>query len=263
MVGAQDIGDALMKAGPDPVAMAGIAHRWIHLQLGADGGIEAGIEREVVRRDFDARHILVVAQEVDLLARRDMQHMDDGTLGTGNAHEALGALERSDLVAPDRVGAWVALHADVLALLEAIFVLGMEGRATAGLGKDRRHARVVLDEQGAGRGSHEDLDAGSSRQPLQLGNVLGILVGAADPEGEIAMHPVMAARHLVGERLGRGRQRIGVGHFEDGRDAPQNRRAGASLKIFLVDQAWLAKMHLTVDDTGQDVEARAVDDLPG
>src|SRR3954463_4781559 len=64
---------------------------------------------------------------------------------------------------------------------------------------------------------------------------------AADPEGEVAMHAVMPAPHLVGERLGRRGLRIGVGHLEHGRDAAHDGRAGARFEILLVVEAGLAK----------------------
>ena len=76
------------------------------------------------------------------------------------------------------------------------------------------------------------------------GTSLGILVRAADPEGEVAMHAVMAAPHLVGERLGRRGLRVGVGHLEHGRDAAHDGGAGAGFEIFLVVEAGLAEMHL-------------------
>ena len=67
--------------------------------------------------------------------------------------------------------------------------------------KDRAQALIVGDEKIAGRGAHEDLDAGGARQALELGDVVDIGVGAADEEGEVAMHAAVRAGELVGERL--------------------------------------------------------------
>ena len=92
--------------------------------------------------------------------------------------------------------------------------------------------------------------------------MFGVLVGAAHPEGEIAVHAMQPARNLVGEGLGCGGERIGVGHFEHRRHPAQHSRARASLQILLVGQARLAKMHLGVDDARQDMQPRAVDALP-
>ena len=82
------------------------------------------------------------------------------------------------------------------------------------------------------------------RQALQLRHVLGVLVRAADPEGEVAMHAVVAAPHLVGKRLGRRGLRVGVGHLEHRRDAAHDGGAGARFEILLVVEAGLAEMHL-------------------
>ena len=77
------------------------------------------------------------------------------------------------------------------------------------------------------------------------------------------MHAMVAALHLVGERLGGDRERIGVRHLEHRGDAAHHGAARAGLEIFLVGQAGLAEMHLGVDHAGQDVQALAVDDLGG
>ena len=74
------------------------------------------------------------------------------------------------------------------------------------------------------------------------------------------MHAVVAAPHLVGERLGVVVCGFGVGHLEDGRDAAHDGGARAGFEIFLVVEPRLAEMHLRVDDAGQDVQAPAIDD---
>ena len=111
----------------------------------------------------------------------------------GEADEALGRAQRGDLVAPDRMRRRVAGDAQRLALVEPRLVLAVEGGAAAGLLQDRQHARVVGDQQAAGRGAHEHLDARRAGQPLELGNVGDIVVRAADPEGEVAMHAALGA----------------------------------------------------------------------
>ena len=84
-------------------------------------------------------------------------------------------------------------------LAQPELVLGMEGGAAARVLQDREDAVVVLDQKVAGRGAHEHLDAGSTRQPFELAGIGGVVARAADPEGEVAMHAVRAARHLVGK----------------------------------------------------------------
>ena len=109
-----------------------------------------------------------------------------------------------------------------LALVQAILVLAVERRAATGALEDLPHALVVGDEQRAGGRAHEDLDARGARQAFEFGNVGGVLVRAADPKGEIAVHAMRSALHLVGEGLRRCRQRMGVGHFEHGRHAAEH-----------------------------------------
>ena len=77
------------------------------------------------------------------------------------------------------------------------------------------------------------------------------------------MHAVTAALHLVGEGLLGDGQRIGVRHFEHGRDAAHHGAARSGFKIFLMRLARLAEMHLRIHHAGQDVQALAVDRLGG
>ena len=93
------------------------------------------------------------------------------------------------------------------------------------------------------------------------GDVVDILARAAHVEREVAEHAVARARDLVGQRLGRGGQRLGVGHLEHRRDAAQHGGAAAGRQVLLVLEARLAEMHLAVDHAGQDVQAPAVDGL--
>ncbi len=139
----------------------------------------------------------------------------------------------------------------------------MESSASARIAQDRGDPFIVLDQQVAGGRAHEHLDACRPRQPFEFADIAGIVARAADPEGEVAMHAAGGAPHLVGERCLAGSERIGVGHFEDGGDTAEHRRARTGLQIFLVLQAGLAEMHLAVDDTGQDVQAAAIDRLTG
>ena len=143
----------------------------------------------------------------------------------GDAHQALRRKKRRFFVAPDRVRGRIAGNAQLLAGLEPFLVLGMKGGAPPRLGKDRGNALVVGDEQRACRRAHKDLDAGSARQAFEFRNVRHIVVRCADPEGEIAMHPMRRALHLIGETRRLGRGRIGIRHVENGGEAAQYRGA--------------------------------------
>src|ERR1700712_3586968 len=64
MIGAQHVDDPLINAAPDAVAMAGVAHRRIHLRRSAEPLIAFRRGHgEMVRRRLARRHVLVVAQE--------------------------------------------------------------------------------------------------------------------------------------------------------------------------------------------------------
>ena len=216
-----------------------------------------------MRRRLDRRDVLVVLEKLHLLRGRDVQDMHALAGLARQPDEPLRAAECGNFIAPDRMRARIALDAQVLALVEPVLVLGMERGAPPDHGENVAHALVVLDQERAGGGAHEHLDPGASGQALERGKLAGVLARAADEEGEIAMHAVMRARDLVGQRLRAGGGRTGVGHFEHRGDAAHDRAARAGFEILLVGQAGLAEMHLGVDHARQHMQAPAVDHLTG
>lgn len=151
VIGAEHIDDALLDAAPDAVAVAGVAHRRIHLGAGAEPLIGLGArKREMMRRRLAGGDILVVAQVFDFLLGRDVQHMDAPAGLARQRHKALRRDQGRVLVAPHRMRARIALDAQMLALVEAVFVLGMKRGAAADHLEDAPQAVVILHQQRAG-----------------------------------------------------------------------------------------------------------------
>ena len=213
-------------------------------------------EREMRGRRLRGGNILVLGEEYGFFLGRDMQHMDALAGLARERDQALRAHQRGGRVAPHRVRARVALDAQVHALAQAVFVLGMERRAAA----DRlEHARTPSSSSISSEPVEEPMNtltAAGARQPLEFAEVVGVLARGADIEGKVAMHAVVRALDLVGERRGGGGGRIGVGHLEHRGDAAEHRAARAGFQIFLVGQAGLAKMHVAVDHARQHMQAR-------
>ena len=63
-----------------------------------------------------------------------------------DAHQALGAAQGGDLVAPNRMRGRVALDAFAEPLAQPEFVLGMESRTAARIPQDRGNAFIILDQ---------------------------------------------------------------------------------------------------------------------
>ena len=215
-----------------------------------------------MRRRLAARDILGAGQERHLLARGDMQDMHLRARLAGKANEPLGRAQSRDLVAPDRMRGRIARDPQGLALIQARLVLAVERRAAAGLLENRQHALIVSDQETPGRGAHEHLDPRRAGQPFKFGDSGDIVVRAADPEGEVAMHATFRAGEFVGERVSAGGQRIGVGHFKHRGHPAENCRARAGLQVLFMNEPRLAKMHLGVDDARKNMEAPAIDALP-
>ena len=192
-----------------------------------------------------------------------MQHMDARPVRLRQRDQPARRGERGEFVAPDRMRRRIARNPLPLACVQPRLVLAVEGGAPPNVFQNLAHACVVGDQQRSRRRAHEHFYARRARQPLQFGGVFRVLMRAADPKGKIAMHPRRRPRNLVGKRLGRGGERVGVGHFEHGGDAAEHGGRRAGLQVFLVNGAGLAEMHLAVDHAGQDVQPPAIHDFAG
>ena len=215
----------------------------------------------MMRRRLAARDILGARQKLHFFARRDMQHMHLRARLARKADEPFGRAQSRDLVAPDRMRGRIARDPHGLALIQARLVFAMEGRAAPRLSQDRKNALVIRDQQAPGRGAHEHLDPRRALEPFEFGDVGDIVMRAADPEGEVAMHAALRPRQLVGERFRAHGQRVGVGHFEHRGHASEHGRARAGLQILFMNETRLAKMHLGVDDARKNMQAAAIDAL--
>ena len=93
-----------------------------------------------------------------------------------------------------------------------------------------RNALVVLDQERARRRAHEHLDAAGAGKPFQVREFMGVLARSAHIKREIAVHAVMSALDLVGQRRRAGGRRLGVGHLEHRGDAAQHGAARTGLR---------------------------------
>ena len=90
----------------------------------------------------------MVAQKLDLLAGRDVQHMNPLAGLTCGLHQALRRDHRGGLVAPHRMRARIVLDAKALALVQPRLVLGMKRRAAPYDTQHIAQALLVLQQQG-------------------------------------------------------------------------------------------------------------------
>ncbi len=205
----------------------------------------------------------MVAQVLDFLLGGDVQHVNAFSSLARQVDQPLRRHQRRGLVAPHRVRARVALDAMPLAVVEAILVLGVKGGAAADHLEDAAQALVVLDQQRAGGGADEHLDAGGAGEPLEFRELVDIFPRGADKKGEVAIHPPAAACDLARQGFSAHRRGLGVRHLEDRRHAAEHGRQAARLQIFLVLEPGLAEMHLRVDHARQHVQASGIDGLGG
>src|SRR5713226_8724885 len=127
VIGAEHVDDALLDAAPDAVAMIGRSHRRIHLRAGAEPLVTfRGNQGEVMRRRFAGGDILVHAQKLDFLLGRDMQHVNAFSGFMGELDQTLRRHQRRGLVAPHGVRTRIALDAQIFAVVEPVFVLGVK-----------------------------------------------------------------------------------------------------------------------------------------
>ena len=144
-------------------------------------------------------------------------------------------------------------------LAQAQLVLGVHGNAAAAGAQYLAQHLVLMHQQRAGRGAHEDLDPAAAGQPFQFAEPLGVFRRCPDEEGVVAPGTPLGACELLVQGCLVDGGGAGVRHLEDRGDPAHDRGAGPALQVFLVLKAGLAEMDLGVDDPGQ-VERANIDD---
>jgi hypothetical protein len=118
VVGTEDIHDCVSNAVPDSGTMYRIAHRRIHLGARTEPLVTPWrLQSKMMWGRLDRGNVFMTGEKLDLPSGRYVQDMDARTSFVGNRDKTLSGFERGNVIAPDRVRAWVALHAQVLALV--------------------------------------------------------------------------------------------------------------------------------------------------
>ena len=177
-------------------AMALVAHRRVHLRVGAEPLVAVGRhQRQMMRRHLDARPVLVVGEERHLLGGRDVQHVHAlacaSRRGRTSRCVAISAASASRHSGCDDGSP--ARRRPMRSFRRASSSAWKAARRRD-LRDDAVERGLVVDQQIAGRGAHEHLDAGRALEPLERGDVVDVLARAADVEGEVAEHAVARAR---------------------------------------------------------------------
>ena len=161
-------------------------------------------------------------------------------------------------------------HGHVLAVArpEALLV-GEDGRRVLAVrrhgqrrvGEDALQRGGVVHQHVAGGGAHEYLDparvvAGDSPDVFQ------VAVGRPEVERVVAEGTASCAAQLVFKRPPVGGGRRGIGHLHYAGHTAAYRRPRFGGQRALVREAGLAKMHLVVDQAGEQVASVQIDDLP-
>jgi hypothetical protein len=240
--------------------MMGVAQRRVHLGAGSEALVDVRRGKgEMLRRHLDRGDVVVVAEESQFVGGRDMQHVDAAAGFAGEPQQALGGEPRGLRIAPHRVAGGIARDPQACARVQPVLVFGVERCAAADIAQYLPDRGIVLDQQIAGRRSHEGLDPAAAGQALQFAEVGDIGPARPDIEGEVAGHPAFCMRDLVRDRLRRHRGGPGIGHLEHRRDAAGKSRPAAGFEILLVLRTRFAEVHVSVDHAGQHVEPGAVD----
>ncbi len=265
MVGADHVdrspADSLFPQG---VLVGPVPDRGIHLGSGAKFHVALGRRQsQVVGCGLGGGDVLGGGQQRELVRRRDVEDVDRPAGCPGETQNASGGQEGCSRIPHLRVhlDAGAVAH-QRLQLFQAILILRVDGAAAGSRGQDAGKRRIVRHQQGPGRASHEDLDAGAPGQALEFGEVVDIVVARPDEEGVIGPGASPGAAQLVVERLRAGRGRRCVRHFEHRAHAAQHGGPGARFEILLVLVPRFPEMDLAVDHARQHGEAGDVELLP-
>ena len=110
----------------------------------------------------------------------------------------------------------------MLARDQPVFVFGMDRDAARARFQRGQNVFWLVQQQRAGGGAQERLDAADAGQLFQFGQGADIGGRGAGIKGVVAMHAALGAGQLVLDGGAGGGGRRGVGHFEHAGDAAQD-----------------------------------------
>ena len=203
--------------------MAPVTHRRVHLGAAAVALVAVRrFQEQVVRRHLGGAQIAQVPlpQQVHLFGGAQVQHVHLATGLLGKVQQTLGGAQRAE----DIADIWMLGNTGVgiqvgVALPEARLVLSVHGYAPAARAQHPLQGGVVRDQQVSGGRAHEHLDAGTTRQLLPLGELLGVFCGGAQEECVVGMGAALGQIQLLLQEVGIGGGGPGVGHLQEGGDA--------------------------------------------
>ena len=185
MIRSEHVDETRSQRQPQLALVVGAAHGRVHLGSGAETAVGFRCrEGEMVRRHLARSQILVGGEQRQLIGGRNMQGREcacrPDARDRGGARSPAWPSRRRAI----RDGFRVARHPLIRPGTKPRFILGMKGRAAGDRGQDAGHAGILLDQQTTRRGSHEDLDAATSRQALEITELARIVDRAADKKAK-------------------------------------------------------------------------------
>ena len=140
-----------------------------------------------------------------------------------------------------------------------ILAVGDNGKRR--VGEDSFQGSRIVHQHVAGGGAHEYLDSTRMRA-RDSPNLFQVVVGRPEVEGVVAEATALGPSELVLKRPPIGGGRRSIGHFHHAGHAAAYRRPRLRGQRALVGEAGLAKVHLVVDQAGQEIAAIQIDDIP-
>ena len=126
-----------------------------------------------------------------------MQDMQSAACGARQAQHPLGAHPSGFCVAPYRMGCRLAALCKLFARDHAVFVFGMDCHPALARLQHGENIVLLVEQQGAGGGTQECLDATDAGHLFQFRQGADILRRGARIEGMVAMHAPFGAREFV------------------------------------------------------------------
>src|SRR5690606_17813570 len=126
-------------------------------------------KRQMLRRHFDRRYVLVAREDRHFIRGRDMQHMDALACFAREAQKPRGTENGCFRIAPDMMRFDMAEKRKLSPLAQTELVFRMNGSAAANGAQHAQHIFILFHKQRAGGRTHENLDATATRLALYIG----------------------------------------------------------------------------------------------
>ncbi len=261
VVGSDDLDFSVDQSIPKRLIVLRSFDRGVHLDESSKPLVIVDVETPMMRTDLGSDQSAVVLDDRNLLRGAHMQNMETMLVSKGEVQGASSRNLGGDMIADARMIFDGELRAQTrLIRTNGFLVLTVGTDWQRCLRKDSLERLLIIDQQVAGTGTHEDLDSG---YPCGILEIFDVVDSSTDVETMIDDRLARCDRVLLFDPFLVDGGRFSVGHLEKRSHTPCGTCSARGRKIFFMSQAGFAKMDLVVDQARKEQKTFGIDHFIG